>query len=739
MKRIRSCFLCFWIALSLLSVQALAQSDDGVEPDANTYMDAPEQHVQNRSADIASGKCGIGLTWTLDSGGKLTISGTGAMYNYWEKENVPWYSHRESIKTLVVESGVTQIGMRAFYGCKYLTTVSLPEGLTGIGKYAFMLCERLPAITIPSSVTTILNEAFGYCEALKNVVLPDGLTEVGVWLFFGCNSLESVTIPDSVTEICESAFVCCYKLKSIDIPDSVRSIGDSAFYACETLKTVTIPEGVTSIGESAFSQCHGLTDVYLSSTVTSIGKDAFYNCNGLRGIWVKEGNSAYSSDEYGVLFNQDKTALLRFPDACRSSYTIPNGVQRLDNSSFASSNIASLTIPDTVTAIEHCAFAWCEKLKSLTIPASVTTIGDYAFEYCTELKAVWVDEGNPCYSNDAYGVVLNRDKTKLVLCPGGFEGSYTVPAGVLDIGTAAFHDCGKLTAVTLPSGVKTIGEQAFIGCENLTAVTLPDTLEDIGQWAFAFCEKLPCITIPASVTVVRDYAFQNCWGMTTIQFLGDAPQFPHHPASQKTFTFDNIEATVKYPMGNSTWTSDVMQDYGGTLTWEAVCYDHVWSEWSVITAPTCGQAGLETHACTVCGATESREMDTLEHSFGEWIVTTAPGYETAGEETLRCARCDAINTRPLPSLQDQILEQPMQAHTVDGKTVYEITVPGSITVLLAAYAPQGQMRTAAFLIDGDGSMDEQKTIRFSPPEGGALTLRLFFLRPNVLPLCARKV
>ena len=190
---------------------------------------------------IASGKCGSTITWTLDSAGKLTISGTGAMYNYWKKENVPWYSHRESIKTLVVESGVTQIGMYAFYGCEYLTSVSLPEGLTSIGKYAFMSCERLPAITIPSSVTTILNEAFGYCDALKNVVLPDGLTEVGIWLFFGCISLESVTIPDSVTEICDSAFACCYKLKSIDIPDSVRSIGDSAFFTCETLKTVTIP------------------------------------------------------------------------------------------------------------------------------------------------------------------------------------------------------------------------------------------------------------------------------------------------------------------------------------------------------------------------------------------------------------------------------------------------------------------------------------------------------------------
>jgi hypothetical protein len=45
-------------------------------------------------AFASSGKCGTNLTWTLDSNGTLTISGTGAMKNYENYFNVPWYSNR---------------------------------------------------------------------------------------------------------------------------------------------------------------------------------------------------------------------------------------------------------------------------------------------------------------------------------------------------------------------------------------------------------------------------------------------------------------------------------------------------------------------------------------------------------------------------------------------------------------------------------------------------------------------
>ena len=160
---------------------------------------------------------------------------------------------------------------------------------------------------------------------------------------------------------------------------------------------------------------------------------------------------------------------------------------------------------------------------------------------------------------------------------------------------------------------------------------------------------------------------------------------------------------------------------------------------AVVTEPTCTEQGYTTHTCTRCNHSYvDAYMDALGHTWDEWHVTTAPGYETAGEETQHCTRCGVTNTRPLSSLKDQILEQQIQVYIEDGKTVYKMTVPGSITVLLATYSTQGQMRTVAFLTAGKGTIDEQRAIQFSLPEDGGPAARLFFLKPDYLPLCAKK-
>ena len=72
------------------------------------------------AADIvASGTCGAegdgsNLTWTLDSEGVLTISGSGDMYDYGFL-NAPWYGSRSRVKSAVIAEGVTSIGWYAFY------------------------------------------------------------------------------------------------------------------------------------------------------------------------------------------------------------------------------------------------------------------------------------------------------------------------------------------------------------------------------------------------------------------------------------------------------------------------------------------------------------------------------------------------------------------------------------------------------------------------------------------------
>ena len=309
-----------------------------------------------------SGTCGDNLRWFLDNNGKLTISGTGKMYDV----NLVslW---RDEIKSVVLNNGVTSIGEYAFEDCRSLTNITIPNSVTSIGSFAFYDCRNLTSITIPNSVTSIGEYAFYDCESLTSISIPNKITSIRGMVFQGCTGLTSVTIPNSVT-----------------------SIGTGAFHRCIGLTSITIPNSVTSIGDYAFEFCIGLTSITIPNSVTSIGSYAFSGCNSLVAINVDEGNMYYSSIN-GVLFNKDKKILLQFPsDKKDTAYTIPDSVKTISEAAFYNcSGLTSITIPNSVTSIGDSAFEDCDGLTSITIPGSVTSIGDYAFYYCTNLKDVY--------------------------------------------------------------------------------------------------------------------------------------------------------------------------------------------------------------------------------------------------------------------------------------------------------------------------------------------------------------
>ena len=339
---------------------------------------------------VDSGTCGAkgsNLTWTLDSEGVLTISGSGDMHGYGSSD-APWYGSRSRVKSAVIAEGVTSIGESAFENCRSLTSV-----------------------TIPNSVTSIGWSAFFYCKSLTSVTIPDSVTSVGAYAFLGCTSLTSVTIPNSVTSIGGCAFDECWSLTSVTIPDSVTSIGDSAFASCTSLTSVTIPDSVTSIGGGAFAWCTSLT-----------------------GIWVTEGNSHYSSDASGVLFSKDKTTLVQYPGAF-AAYAIPDSVTSIGAGAFGGcTSLTSVTIPDSVTSIGQHAFNGCRSLTSVTIPDGVTSIGAYAFSECSSLTSVTIPDSVTSIGGIAFGNCKSLT-------------SVTIPDSVTSIGDGAFASCTSLTDV----------------------------------------------------------------------------------------------------------------------------------------------------------------------------------------------------------------------------------------------------------------------------------------------------
>ena len=144
---------------------------------------------------VITGTCGDSLTWVFDEAtGTLTISGSGAMYDYepGERNPSPWYPIRDKIQNLSLSENITPIGDCAFWGGAQMRTVVIPEGVVSIGSYAFDLCENLTEVSLPESLTDIGMYAFNYCTSLKAITIPAGITTIDYGTFYLCSSLEKI-------------------------------------------------------------------------------------------------------------------------------------------------------------------------------------------------------------------------------------------------------------------------------------------------------------------------------------------------------------------------------------------------------------------------------------------------------------------------------------------------------------------------------------------------------------------
>ena len=89
-----------------------------------------------------------------------------------------------------IPEGITSIGVRAFYGCRILTTVSFPTTLISISSIAFLHCSSLENVDLlHTNVQELGNAAFDECSELKSMTIPDSLQTLGSQVFLYCSKL----------------------------------------------------------------------------------------------------------------------------------------------------------------------------------------------------------------------------------------------------------------------------------------------------------------------------------------------------------------------------------------------------------------------------------------------------------------------------------------------------------------------------------------------------------------------
>lgn len=67
--------------------------------------------------------------------------------------------------------------------------------------------------------------------------------------------------------------------------------------------------------------------------------------------------------------------------------------------------------------------------------------------------------------------------------------------------------------------------------------------------------------------------------------------------------------------------------------------EHEFGDWTISMIPTCTEVGEETRICSVCGATEKRDVAALGHNWDDGVVTRVATVEEKGSKTFTCQRC----------------------------------------------------------------------------------------------------
>ncbi len=443
-----------------------------------------------------------------------------------------------TVSSVSIPSSVKEIGKRAFYECKAMTTVTIPDdsGLTSILGYAFYNCETLKKMTLPATATSIGEYAFYNCAALTSINLPEGMTTVNKYAFSGTTSLASITLPSTLATVWYGAFYnsgietlvipspnfnisyngysgyngsfeSCKKLTTVTFPAECEevAIGYAAFKDCDLLKTVVFPTSCTimTIGESAFASCTALESVTFPTTCTSasLAAKAFYN-TGIKSIEIPAYVSIIGNEVFESCGNLTTAKLMEgFRFVCRDTvgyYDNYDGVLPLyvqsygkykvygyDDPSYTFSNCKSLTsvaLPSTVTSLPSSTFKGCSSLPSVDL-SYVETVGGYAFSDCASLAKA----------------TFKKKVTK-------------------EIGNYAFYNC-RFSTLRLLTGLETVGDYAFAENKNMTKITFP-TGTSIGNYCLQNCTALESISFPTNITAIPRGVCKGDVSLETIWFLG---------------------------------------------------------------------------------------------------------------------------------------------------------------------------------------------------------------------------
>lgn len=427
------------------------------------------------------------------------------------------FAGNTNLTSVAIEMPLDKVPNSFFEKCTKLSSVILPESVTSIGRLSFSGCESLTSLGfLPQSVTRIASLAFQGCTSLKEIVIHKGITYASD-AFDGCSGVTSVTIEavESDVFIGHGGFTSLksVRIEDCDTPLSVSLPGDAPIeevyigrnvglsFNKANLKAVTFGEKVTYVPEGMFDGASALSSVNWGNNIKWIGARAFYGTN-LADLSLPESVdslAAHAFDEIQAL----------------ATVKLPSSLRYL-GSNFSGSAISEIKLPESLVYFDG--LQDCDLITHVVIPDGVKEIGALGFSSCKILEEVVIGK-----NVESIGLSLfeNSKKVQDIYYNGTLSDWCRI-----DIGNQSDDSFGKnfyvktdagsysaITDLVIPDDIEVVKTNTFSGLQSFNSVTIPGHVRKIDEYAFGGC-NMKAAYVNADSVAYR--AFYACNSIQTI-------------------------------------------------------------------------------------------------------------------------------------------------------------------------------------------------------------------------------
>ena len=374
-----------------------------------------ELTVVVKGGNVASGRY-ENILWTIDTNGKLTVTGTGNFaapdinVNKRDIYRAPWYKYRTSIISAEIKAADITDASYMFYNCVNLVNVNLSEFNTQNTIYTqgmFHGCTNITSIDLSKFKTpnlTSMSYMFADCTSLQSLDLSslhtENVTDMHS-MFAGCRNLQTLNFSGFDTQKVQDMgqmFSNCTNLKNINL-DGFRTYEvtnmQDMFSECTSLKNLDLSKFDTSKVTNMsgmFSNCQSLENINLNNFNTLKVTDMQYmfsNCVSLKSLDLVHFNTTLVTNMGGMFSNCNNLLSLDL-SSFRTDRTTSMGrmfgdcysLTNLDLSNFDTRNVTNMASM----------FFDCGKLQTLNLSsfdARNLKETNYIFFGCNKLTTIY--------------------------------------------------------------------------------------------------------------------------------------------------------------------------------------------------------------------------------------------------------------------------------------------------------------------------------------------------------------